>query len=196
MGLVDLGQPGVFLLDGDVVSSSGHSESGRDMLWKSSPFYSNCRVGWILSLCPGLRGEHKNHEKHSKISCLGWAGSSSAAQAAPRNLDAVQDFACSFATSSSEDFLKVGGFKVWSLGQSGQFFLWMTKKHSWNKGESPPDKLPRMGLVRASLLAGYYPDFIFFQHRHNSAFFPDPDYWTAWNVLVQRFSKKHSSCGM
>lgn len=72
--------------------------------------------------------------------------------------------------------LKVGGFKVWSLGQSGQFFLWMTKKHSWNKGESPPDKLPHMGLVRASLLAGYYPDFIFFQHRHNSAFFPDPDY--------------------
>lgn len=60
---------------------------------------------------------------------------------------------------------KVGGFKVWSLRQSGQFFMWMAKKHSWNKGPSPPDRLKfllqSMALVRASLLAGYLILFFF-----------------------------------
>lgn len=55
------------------------------------------------------------------------------------------------------------------------------KKHSWNKGQSPPDKLKfllqNMGLVKASLLGGY-PDFLslFFFLPHSSAFFPDIDH--------------------
>lgn len=88
-----------------------------------------------------------------------------------------------FATFSSEDFpdFPVQGRRLQSLVTRPKWAIFHVdgKKHSWNKGPNPPGKLKfllqSMGLVRASLLAGY-PDFFFFWCRHTSAFSPDPDH--------------------
>lgn len=141
--LLILGQRGAFLLDGDMASSSGHSErKGGICLWKPASFCSAIGAGWILSLCPGLGGEHENH---GKVSCSGWAGSSPAAPAAPSKLEAGQGFPAPLATFSSEDFpdFQLQGRRLQSLVTRPKWAIFHVdgKKHSWNKSPSPPDKL-------------------------------------------------------
>jgi len=73
-----------------------------------------------------------------------------------------------FATFTSEDFpdFQMQGRRLQSLVTRPKCTIFHVdgKKHSWNKEPSPPEKLKfllhSMGLVRASLPAGY-PDFFF-----------------------------------
>lgn len=160
-----------------MATSSGHSEREIGICLQKQAFYcSTCRVEQILSLCLGLGGEHENH---GKVSCLAELVHPLLHQQhqvihrlcrislLPLQLWALKVFhifSC-----------KVGGFKVWSLGQSGHFFMWIAKSTLRNKGSGPPDKLRSMlnsmRLRRASILAGF-PDFVCFSAQTQQCVFP------------------------